>query len=78
MGMRSASALIASDGPVIIVVPVSIAAVHGLVRRTADGQLVDREPHPGLEEARRILGELADCERGLLFEIWAFCGIHKK
>ena len=46
----------------------AIAAVHGLVRRTADGQLVDREPHPGLEEARRILGELADCERGLLFE----------
>ena len=46
----------------------AIAAVHGLVRRTADGALVDRPPHAGLEDARRILGELADCERGLLFE----------
>lgn len=46
----------------------AIGAVHGLVRRTADGVLVDHPPHPGLEDARRILGELADCERGLLFE----------
>lgn len=46
----------------------AIGAVHGLVRRSADGIIADREPHPGLEDARRILGELAHCERGLLFE----------
>ncbi|WP_414646917.1 trehalose-phosphatase [Caulobacter sp.] len=46
----------------------SIAAVHGLVRRAADGAVVDLPPHEDLEDARRILGELADCERGLLFE----------
>ncbi|WP_297516001.1 trehalose-phosphatase [uncultured Caulobacter sp.] len=46
----------------------AIAAVHGLVRRNADGVIVDRPPHAGLEDARRILGELAHCERGLLFE----------
>jgi len=46
----------------------AIAAVHGLVRRAADGVIADRPPHAGLEHARRILGELAHCERGLLFE----------
>lgn len=46
----------------------SIAAIHGLVRRTAGGAIVELKPHDGLEDARRILGELADCERGLLFE----------
>jgi trehalose 6-phosphate phosphatase len=46
----------------------AIAAIHGLVRRTAGGGVVELKPHTGLEDARRILGELADCERGLLFE----------
>jgi trehalose 6-phosphate phosphatase len=46
----------------------AIGAVHGLVRRTADGQVIEREPHAGLADARRILVELAHCERGLLFE----------
>jgi trehalose 6-phosphate phosphatase len=46
----------------------AIAAVHGLVRRAADGAVTSREPHAGLEDARRILGELAHCEHGLLFE----------
>ncbi len=46
----------------------AIAAVHGLVRRTADGAIAEREPHAGLDEARRILGELAHCQHGLLFE----------
>ncbi|USQ97926.1 trehalose-phosphatase [Caulobacter sp. RL271] len=46
----------------------AIGAVHGLVRRTADGAVIAREPHPGLIDARRILVELAHCERGLLFE----------
>jgi len=46
----------------------AIGAVHGLVRRGADGRVVERAPHPGLADARRILVELAHCERGLLFE----------
>lgn len=46
----------------------AIGAVHGLVRRAADGTITEIKPHAGLEDARRILGELADCERGLLFE----------
>ncbi|PHY22097.1 trehalose-phosphatase [Caulobacter sp. BP25] len=46
----------------------TIAAIHGLVRRTAGGGVVELQPDAGLEDARRILGELADCERGLLFE----------
>lgn len=46
----------------------AIGAVHGLVRRSADGAVLAREPHPGLADARRILVELAHCERGLLFE----------
>lgn len=46
----------------------AIAAIHGLVRRTAGGAVMELQPHNGLEDARRILGELADCERGLLFE----------
>ena len=46
----------------------AIGAIHGLVRRTAGGGVVELKPHDGLEDARRILGELADCERGLLFE----------
>jgi len=46
----------------------AIGAVHGLVRRSADGRITTLEPHQGLEDARRILGELAHCDRGLLFE----------
>lgn len=46
----------------------AIGAVHGLVRRAADGSVATLPPHPGLEDARRILGELAHCERGLLLE----------
>ncbi|MDR7231868.1 trehalose 6-phosphate phosphatase [Caulobacter sp. BE264] len=46
----------------------AIGAVHGLVRRSADGAVTTLEPHAGLEDARRILGELAHCDRGLLFE----------
>jgi trehalose 6-phosphate phosphatase len=46
----------------------AIGAVHGLMRRAADGQVITRDPHPGLADARRILVELAHCERGLLFE----------
>jgi trehalose 6-phosphate phosphatase len=46
----------------------ALAAVHGLVRRSAGGVVFAREPHHGLDDARRILGELAHCDRGLLFE----------
>ena len=46
----------------------AIGAVHGLVRRGAGGEVIEREPHPGLADARRVLVELAHCERGLLFE----------
>lgn len=46
----------------------AIGAIHGLVRRAVDGTITEIKPHAGLEDARRILGELADCERGLLFE----------
>lgn len=46
----------------------AIGAVHGLVRRSADGEVTTLQPHAGLEDARRILGELAHCDRGLLFE----------
>ena len=46
----------------------AIGAVHGLVRRTADGRVLEREPHAGIADARRMLVELAHCERGLLFE----------
>ena len=46
----------------------AIGAVHGLVRRSADGAVTALEPHAGLEDARRILGELAHCDRGLLLE----------
>lgn len=45
-----------------------IAAVHGLVRRDADGHIVTVAPHPGLADARLLLRDLARCDRGLQFE----------
>jgi trehalose 6-phosphate phosphatase len=46
----------------------AVAAVHGLVRRDAAG-LIDRAaPHPGLDDARAVLGDLARSDPGLLFE----------
>lgn len=44
-----------------------MAGVHGLERRTPEG-VFRAQPHEGLAEARDVLGDLARCDRGLLFE----------
>jgi trehalose 6-phosphate phosphatase len=46
----------------------AIAAVHGLVRRDADGRVTSVAPHPDLADAKLVLGDLARCDPGLLFE----------
>lgn len=45
-----------------------VAAVHGLVRRDADGQVVRSAPHAGIPDARQLLRDLARCDKGLQFE----------
>jgi len=45
-----------------------VAAVHGLVRRDADGQVVRSAPHAGIPDARLLLRDLARCDKGLQFE----------
>jgi trehalose 6-phosphate phosphatase len=45
-----------------------VAAVHGLVRRHADGSLHEPVPHPGLAEAVRALRAFAARDSGLLVE----------
>jgi len=45
-----------------------VAAVHGLVRRDAAGEIFRTPPHPGLADARLLLRDLARCEKGLQFE----------
>jgi trehalose 6-phosphate phosphatase len=45
-----------------------VAAVHGLVRRCADGRIEEIAPHPCLALAREALGELARTAPGLLLE----------
>lgn len=46
----------------------AVAAVHGLVRRGATGAIDRAAPHPGLDDARAVLGDLARSDPGLLFE----------
>lgn len=46
----------------------TVAAVHGLVRRTPDGAVVVTEPSAGLPRARAALQELARAHQGLLVE----------
>lgn len=46
----------------------AVAAVHGLVRRDADGVLHEREPHPRLHEAAEALRAFAARDSGLLVE----------
>lgn len=46
----------------------SLAGVHGLVRRGADGELVRTEPHPALPEAAAGLRRAAEADGGLLVE----------
>lgn len=45
-----------------------VAAVHGLVRRDADGTLHASAPHPGLTRATQALRAFADRDAGLLVE----------
>lgn len=46
----------------------SVAGMHGLDRRTADGKLDSTPPHPALPDVREALALLARAERGLLLE----------
>jgi trehalose 6-phosphate phosphatase len=46
----------------------AVAAVHGLVRRDAAGRLAVSAPHPALEDAKRVLSEVAASARGLIVE----------
>lgn len=46
----------------------AVAAVHGLVRRRADGEIEESSPGPGLPEARERLGRLAAEHPGLVIE----------
>ena len=45
-----------------------IAAVHGLVRRDAEGHVTMATPHHGVADARLLLRDLARCDKGLQFE----------
>jgi len=45
-----------------------VAAVHGLVRRRADGRIEEMAPHPCLGLAREAFAELARAAPGLLLE----------
>jgi len=47
---------------------VAVAAVHGLVRRRADGEVEEAEPAPGLTLARERLAALAGRHPGLTLE----------
>jgi trehalose 6-phosphate phosphatase len=46
----------------------AVAAVHGLVRRGADGRLDESAPHPALEGARQALAAVAAADAGMLVE----------
>lgn len=46
----------------------SVAGLHGLDRRTADGAIDATPPHPSLPDARECLAHMARAERGLLLE----------
>ena len=46
----------------------AVASVHGLVRRTADGEILDRTPHPELPAAAEAFRELAQRDSGLIVE----------
>jgi trehalose 6-phosphate phosphatase len=46
----------------------TVAAVHGLVRRSAAGELTEHPPHPALAEAERGFRAFAQSDAGLLVE----------
>ncbi|HVI31998.1 trehalose-phosphatase [Phenylobacterium sp.] len=47
---------------------ISVAAVHGLVRREPDGTVHEAAPHPALPEASRRFREFASRDSGLIVE----------
>ena len=47
---------------------VAVAAVHGLVRRRADGEVLRARPHPAMIRVREEARELARAHPGLLIE----------
>jgi trehalose 6-phosphate phosphatase len=46
----------------------AVACVHGLIRRTPDGELLDRTPHPELPAAEHDFREFAQQDSGLIVE----------
>ncbi len=46
----------------------AVAAVHGLVRRSPEGEVVERAAHPALGEATAAFRALAETDAGLLVE----------
>ena len=46
----------------------AVAAVHGLVRRSAEGEVVERSPHPALPQAAEAFRAMADADAGLIVE----------
>lgn len=46
----------------------TIAAVHGLVRREADGRTAHAPPHPALPQAARALRRVAGADNGMIVE----------
>jgi trehalose 6-phosphate phosphatase len=47
---------------------IPVAAVHGLVRRDPDGQVIQAAAHPGLDRATAAFGAFAARDRGLIVE----------
>lgn len=45
-----------------------VSAIHGLVRRDADGSIHQPAPHPGLKAATRALKDFAGRDEGLIVE----------
>jgi trehalose 6-phosphate phosphatase len=46
----------------------AVAAVHGLVRREADGMRHEAQPHPELAHAAALFREFAACDSGVIVE----------
>jgi len=46
----------------------AVASVHGLIRRTPDGEILDRTPHPDLPTAQQAFREFAQQDSGLIVE----------
>ncbi|HEX2559376.1 trehalose-phosphatase [Phenylobacterium sp.] len=46
----------------------AVASVHGLIRRTSDGEILDRTPHPELPSVEQACREFAQQDSGLIVE----------